>query len=317
MIRFMLPSVSMTAALILSFPAQAAGSLTRTFVSSAGSDSNPCTITQPCATFAHAYIVTAASGIIAALDPGKYGPISITGPITINGNGWGAITVPFAGTGINIDANSGDSIVLTGLTIDGAGNSSSDGIVFSAAGSLTVDNCVVQNLGNNGAGIQFQPNGGQFNFVISNTTISNNTGSIGIDYNPGASVSTNGLIQHVKVLGNNFGISMGTFTTTGPTNITISDSTVSNNSNVGIVADGATGSLKLTIDNIIVSNNGAGIQAKDNAQILLGRSVITSNLNYGIDNETSSFFTFKDNKINFNGNANTIEGNALTDLSFQ
>ena len=46
------------AALLPAIPAQAA--FTRTFVSSAGSDSNPCTITQPCASFAHAYTLTAA-----------------------------------------------------------------------------------------------------------------------------------------------------------------------------------------------------------------------------------------------------------------
>ena len=315
MIRFILPSVCLTTTLALALPAQAT-SLTRTFVSSAGNDSNPCTIAQPCLTFAHAYSQTAANGIVAALDPGKYGPLTITGPITINGNGWAAITV-IEGTGVSIAANSGDLIVLTGLTIDGGGCGGCDGILFNDAGSLTVDNCVVQNLGNVSVGMQFQPYSGQFNFAITNTTISNNTGGIGIDYNPGASVSTNGLIQHVKVLGNNFGISMGTYSTNGSTNITISDSNVSNNSNVAIVANGALGPLKLTIDNIIVSNNGAGIQAKNNAQILLGRSVITSNLNYGIDNETNAFYTFKDNKINFNGNANAIEGNALTDLSFQ
>ena len=43
-----------------------AQALTRTFVSSTGVDSNPCNISQPCATFAHAYNVTAQIGIIAA-----------------------------------------------------------------------------------------------------------------------------------------------------------------------------------------------------------------------------------------------------------
>jgi hypothetical protein len=62
--RIVLPLTLLTATFALTLPAQA--SLTRTFVSSAGVDSNPCTITQPCATFAHAYSVTAASGIIAA-----------------------------------------------------------------------------------------------------------------------------------------------------------------------------------------------------------------------------------------------------------
>src|SRR5580704_10074596 len=88
-----------------SAPAQAQnGTLTRSFVSSAGSDSNACTIAAPCASFAQAYTKISANGIIAALDPGKYGPITITGPVTINGNGWAAITGTADGNGIIINA---------------------------------------------------------------------------------------------------------------------------------------------------------------------------------------------------------------------
>src|SRR5580704_11166904 len=104
-----------------SAPAQAQnGTLTRSFVSSAGSDSNACTIAAPCATFAHAYTVIGANGIIAALDPGKYGALSISGPVTVNGNGWAAVTAPAGGSGITVNAVSGN-VILTGLEVDGAG----------------------------------------------------------------------------------------------------------------------------------------------------------------------------------------------------
>ena len=63
-------------AIVASAPAQAQnGSLTRSFVSSAGVDTNACTIAAPCATFAQAYTKVGANGIVAALDPGKYGPL--------------------------------------------------------------------------------------------------------------------------------------------------------------------------------------------------------------------------------------------------
>src|ERR1700723_2542934 len=102
-------------AIVASSPAQAQnGSLTRSFVSSSGVDTNACTITAPCATFAEAYTKIAANGIIAALDPGKYGPITIAGPVTINGNGWAAITAPAEGIGINVSASSGN-VILNGL----------------------------------------------------------------------------------------------------------------------------------------------------------------------------------------------------------
>src|SRR5271155_2738436 len=109
-------------AIVASTPAQAQnGTLTRSFVSSAGLDSNACTIAAPCASFAQAYTKIGANGIIAALDPGKYGPIAITGPVTVNGNGWAAITAPASGSGITIAAGSGN-VTLTGLEIDGAGS---------------------------------------------------------------------------------------------------------------------------------------------------------------------------------------------------
>jgi hypothetical protein len=77
-------------------PAEAAGTL----VSSAGVDSNPCTIAAPFATFAAAYAAVEADGIIAALDPGKYGPLTITMPVTVNG--WAAITGTAQGNGITV-----------------------------------------------------------------------------------------------------------------------------------------------------------------------------------------------------------------------
>src|ERR1700679_4037231 len=108
-------------AVVASAPAQAQnGSLTRSFVSSAGVDTNPCTITQPCATFAQAYTKVGANGIVAALDPGKYGPIIISSPVTINGNGWAAITGTSGNDAIAIMAASGN-VTLTGLELDGAG----------------------------------------------------------------------------------------------------------------------------------------------------------------------------------------------------
>src|ERR1700723_3634599 len=119
MMRFVLPCAALAAALAVSLPAHAAGTLTRTFVSSTGIDTNPCTIAAPCATFAAAYAAVAANGVVAALDPGKYGPLTITTGITINGNGWSAITGLANGSGITVTAGSGD-VTLTGLEIDGA-----------------------------------------------------------------------------------------------------------------------------------------------------------------------------------------------------
>src|SRR5580704_14914363 len=119
MLRFILSLPILVASLAFSAQAEAAGTLTRSFVSSTGVDTNACTITAPCATFAAAYAAVVTNGIVAALDPGKYGPLTISTPVTIDGNGWAAITAPANNYGITVTATSGN-VVLRGLTIDGA-----------------------------------------------------------------------------------------------------------------------------------------------------------------------------------------------------
>ena len=74
------------------------GPSTQTFVSATlGSDSNPCTRMSPCLTFAAALAQTSAGGEIDVVDPGDFGPVTITKAITIFGNaagGAGMITSP-------------------------------------------------------------------------------------------------------------------------------------------------------------------------------------------------------------------------------
>ena len=74
-------------AVLHAVPAQAQE--TRTFVSAGGNDSNNClTPATPCRHFTAAYAATPAGGEIDVLDPGNYGPLTITGPVSIQGHGW-------------------------------------------------------------------------------------------------------------------------------------------------------------------------------------------------------------------------------------
>jgi hypothetical protein len=314
---------TLLAALPVCLQPAGAASLTRTFVSAIGSDSNPCTITQPCATFAHAYSLTAASGIIAALDPGKYGPLTITGAITINGNGWAAITAPAGGNGITINAGGSNDVALIGLDIDGAG-AGYDGIVLNSARSLTVTNCTLQNFvesGSNtytGNGIVMLPTTGTLAFTITNTTASNN-GYAGILFHPpSGSPNANGVIDHVVADANQVGISVEPFLATGGSIVvTVADSIASNNSASGIFAGLGTATLKVSIDNVTLSGNGStGIAAVTPANVLLGRSVITGNF-VGVQNSTSpnTFYTFKNNVIF--GNGSDGAGSLNTNQSLQ
>jgi hypothetical protein len=315
----------LTAMLALALPAHAAGSLTRTFVSSAGVDSNPCTVTAPCASFAAAYAAVQVNGIVAALDPGKYGPLTITAGVTINGNGWSAITAPASGTGITINASTAN-VALIGLEIDGAG-AGYNGIMVNSAGGLTVTNCTLQNFVINGSdtttgnGILMQPSSGTLNFTITGTTASNNNYA-GVYYFPaGGSPNANGVIDHVVANADTNGIIINTANTSGGTTVVaVSNSIASNNSSGGVVdQNSASSTIKMSVDNVTASGNVVGINANGinaggaSASMLLGRSVIVGNSDYGVLNTTTpgTLYTYQDNRINLNG-ITDIQGTPLS-----
>jgi hypothetical protein len=184
-------------AIVASAPAQAQnGTLTRSFVSSAGVDSNPCTITQPCATFAQAYTAIGNNGIIAALDPGKYGPLNITGPVTIDGHGWAAITGPAPGVAITINAVSGN-VTLTGLEIDGAG-AATTGILFNSGDRLNIRDSAIRNFTSDG--IKFAPTGASDLFV-SNTLTADNGGD-GVFVSWGGTGNVSAVFNRVEAVDN-------------------------------------------------------------------------------------------------------------------
>jgi hypothetical protein len=302
-------------AIVSSAPAQAQnGTLTRSFVSSSGSDVNSCMITAPCATFAGAYTKVGANGIIAALDPGKYGPLTITGPVTVNGNGWAAITAPATSIGITINAGPSDNVILKGLEIDGAG-AAYDGIVFNTGASLTVTNCSLQNFVFNngdlttGIGLLMQPNSGVFAFTITDTIASNN-GWAGISYYPaGGAPTANVIIDHAVATANQHnGIYLNVASTTGGATVAaVSNNIASGNGNgVSITAIEGSGAFTVSIDNLNASgNSGSGVVAFGNVSVLLGRSVITGN-GLGVTNQTNifsssnTFYTYGNNQINLN-----------------
>jgi hypothetical protein len=242
-------------------PAQAQnGSLTRSFVSSSGVDTNPCTITAPCATFAQAYTKVGSNGIIAALDPGKYGPLTISGPVTVNGNGWAAITAPAGNYGITINASSGN-VILNGLEIDGAG-AGWDGIVFNSGSSLTVTNCTLQNFVggmdsgfSTGYGIVLEPGSGTFNFNISNTSASNNQ-EAGIAFLPANSTTANIIVDGVVTTGDSQGIYINPPQAGSGSAIVSISNTVASNNNVGVyVFAGSNFPVEVLISNSHVDNN--------------------------------------------------------------
>jgi hypothetical protein len=275
---FVLLSIS---AVIASAPAQAQnGSLTRSFVSSSGVDTNPCTVTQPCASFAHAYTAVGPSGIVTALDPGKYGPLTISGAVTIDGNGWAAITAPANSNGITINAQPSDKITLKGLAIDGVG-AANDGILFNSGGGLNVFDCTIKNMLDNGIYVSVIT---PMSLLVSNIFISNInsvTNSSGIYvYNGDSSIISDliATIDHVVISDASVGISL--YTDNGSVDAMVTDSEIVTTRNVSsgvgttaFVAQGIGLYVSLTLRNIRLPGVGNDLNLKGNTSVYLSQVV--------------------------------------------
>jgi hypothetical protein len=288
-------------AIVASPPAQASGTLTRTFVSLTGVDTNPCTTAQPCATFAAAYAAVATDGIVTALDPGKYGPLTITGAVTIDGNGWAAITAPSSGVvnsgaAITVNAQSG-TVHLRGLTIDGAGTGLT-GISYNS-GYLIVENCVIRNLA--GDGIDGAPLGGSL--AVSDTVITSNSGS-GISVTPLGPSGGNGAITAVFNRNQtNYNGANGILVEDGGAGTamlaTITDSVAASN-NVGFSAHSFGGNTKLMVSHSVAANDNTGVLSNGGATVLIGDSALSGNQVGWGTNTSSGILSYGTNQVDGN-----------------
>jgi hypothetical protein len=249
----------------------------RTFVSAAGSDSNPCSFAAPCRHFQTAVNATSAGGEVDALDPAGYGPITISQAITIEGQGWSYIAPPAGGNGITINAVKGN-VSIHGVSLNGVGIAgSTTGIVFNSGGSLTIENSVVRNF--TSYGIAAFPTASS-ELVISNTVVSDviTSGAAAISIQPqGSGITTKAALNHVELDQNYDGITIGS-TQTGTINVTIANSLVANNSTDGIdvFLTGAT-VFVMVRDSTIANNNGGVIAEVSGSTIRLAHSTITAN----------------------------------------
>src|SRR5262249_24446947 len=120
------------------------GGTSRTFVSGTGSDTGTCTRSAPCLTFAFAHGVTDAGGEINCVDPGNFGPVTITKSVTIDCPGtFGGINTA-ASDAITVNAASG-IVRIRNLSLNGTG-AGLIGIRFVNGAALFVENCMIANF---------------------------------------------------------------------------------------------------------------------------------------------------------------------------
>lgn len=140
--------------LLSTFAAQAQPQ--RTFVSTSGSDSNPCSRSLPCRNFTAGVTAVAAGGEVVALDSGGYGPVTITKAVTLTAptGVYVAITAQ-TGSAVVVSAEASDVVVLRGLTLTGLGGS--NGIDVTSVGVLHVESCVISGFANAGLNVYDYP----------------------------------------------------------------------------------------------------------------------------------------------------------------
>jgi hypothetical protein len=261
-----------------------------TWVSGVGDDTNPCSRTAPCVTFAGAIAKTTVGGEVVTLDPGNFptnvggeavGPLNISHAISIyNGSGSsGAANITVSGTnGITITAGATDVVNLRGLTIDGSNSGAGIGIQINSAGRVNIEDCVIQGFGPTaGTGITVVPSSGTVELHLRNTVIRDNAAGMLILPTGGATVITS--IEGSTIVHNSGG-GLKADSAGGPVGVTMSDSTVSMNTSNGLNAvSGASGNVTVDLTRDVISWNGqAGIQANGGtATVTVGFSTLSNN----------------------------------------
>src|SRR5580658_2063701 len=260
------------------------GPSSQTFVSATlGSDSNPCTRMSPCLTFAAALAQTMAGGEIDVLDPGDFGPVTITKSVSIYGDAVGVVgTIPSPGTsGIVVSAGAGDAINLRGLVFDGVNAPGTSGVVFLSGARLHIENCVF--LGFTTSGITFSPGTGSAvttQLVVQDTTIHNN--ATGLLIRPTGGIAANAVLRRLHIDNNTGeGLRVDGTAASGAINATLADSTASLNAGNGIDAVSGPGNAAVDIMRVVAAVNGAaGIQANQTsggtASVTVGSSMMRS-----------------------------------------
>jgi hypothetical protein len=308
-------SITITAfALTVGMTAPAHALVERTWVSGVGSDSNPCTRTAPCQTFAGAMALTAAGGEINCLDPGSFGTLIINKSIIISCETGTAGVLVSGGDGIIVNLASTDTVYLRGLDFEGSGPVAFPGgplpgqvgILFNGAGTLHVEKCLIRGFSE--VGIYSFPNGPSSLFVTDTMVADNGTAAFGgnILLAPTGSAGATVSLQRVQMTNGNYGLdadgSAGSFLS-----VSLTDSLASGNVNSGIISETTSGRTIMMVDHTKSSNNGTfGLKADGaNAEMMVGSSTISGNGTGVVIRNGANLFSYQDNRIDLNATNGT------------
>jgi hypothetical protein len=273
---------------------------TRTWVSGLGSDTDPCSLTAPCKTFAGAMSKTASGGEISVLGPGGYGSVTIDKPITINGEGTLASILASSGTGIIVNAGAGGKVVLRNLMITGAGGG---GIgVNIVSGDVSIQNCMISQFTNGfigGIGIYMSGSSTSIISVI-DTNLVNNSHGTWLATSSGFAIAS---FDNVRVTGSSgYGViaSNNAF-------ITLNRSYVASAGTGGLLTN-ATGATINANDSTLTNNAIAVSASASGSTIRLNNVSLYDNTTALVTAGGATIATANNNKAAGNGGALTTNG---------
>jgi hypothetical protein len=309
------PLFSLIASSILSLVLASIADATvpRAFVSTAGSDTNPCSANQPCRSFNQALTVVQPGGEIIVQNSGGYSTgFTITQSVTIDAGGFNASVLSTSGTDLcTINAGPSDRVVLRGISFHGA-NVGNTAISVGQVGSLYIEDCSITEFP--GTALAMQVGG---NLFVTDTDVRKCTAGLIFETftaTPAHLVVENSRFAEIPTSAVSLQ-SGGTGAATGLlTNCTASLGEVGFE-----IAASSSGNVDMTLTNCRALGNtqaglNVGAQSTGNATMRIANCVVTQNVNgiatLALGSGTASVIGTGPgtNTITGNGGGNTVGG---------
>jgi hypothetical protein len=271
--------IRVVAAVALLACSTAQAQLFRAYLSAAGSDGNPCTLTSPCRLLPAALNAVASGGEIWMLDSANYNSatVNINKSVSILAvpGVVGSIVAQNGGPAVSITA-SGLNVALRNLVIGPVVSAApgTDGVVLTGASTLTIEDSLIANVPEFGIRVA-----GSGVLKVANTTLRSN-GKFAILLTAGGSAT----VSSTQMLANGWGGFSAQLSTAATSTSSISDSVISGGANGVYLRSnaGMTTRLALTRSTIERTDYALISQASDSGvvSIALSGSMIVNN-NYG------------------------------------
>jgi hypothetical protein len=239
---------------LLALAAPADAQLSQTWVSGVGNDSDTCSRTAPCKTFAGAISKTNAGGEIDCLDPGGFGALTITKSLTIDCEKTSNGGVLVSGTpGIAVTSG---TVILRGLDFDGIG-SGTTGVNITGGATVHIQNSKIEGFI---TGVSLASG---VTLVMTNTRIENNT--VGV-------LASGGMVLRDVIIDDNTGNGI---TVLGNATVTVDRTTIEFNGGTGLSVTSS--SATALLGNSTITGNGTGVSVSAGALYSFKQNQIAGN----------------------------------------